>query len=744
MLIVGANNEVIRLESTDTEAFIHLKDSTGSSFIKGRGDLRFEVGSADVVQMLSTETVINTSSNDYDFRVESNGNTHMLFVDGGNDRVGIGVDAPSDVFQVHSGAAGRSIFRHASGDGGVTITGTGAGSAASLVFGNNWDNDAGSNFVEEYRLFMDGADDSLKFNYNANSSTALTLSSSGAATFTSSVTATKGIFTQAGGDFAAVFTTPFDYVAKFESTDSAAFIVLEDVNSTDNANRIGAVGDSIQIESGNVENALFTSTASVFNENSADMDFRVESDSNASMLFVDAGNNRVGVGVGSPQQALDVNGYIKSTPNTADTNYSMEIGARYDSAFPFSLAVKNNGTQLNFIEVKANSGGGSERLIFPNGNVSVGDQTAPTAKLTVSGDNNGAINLLQLRNSDSTYSQSFDFELGTAKNMTVTGASGNGGYRFNGGTNGFVINETSNDMDFRVESNGNANAILVDAGANRLNIFGASGSSTVDIVTGNGSAGDSVLGVSIKGADTNLTDKLNLGVNTSSSYAFINAVRPGTNNIPLHIQPLGAGVVFNENGAGNGSVRMESDNNVNAFRLDAGGDSVGIGLAPGTGATALYTTGITLTSSQYDLALGPNIDYGTASAVQGGSIDSLVGMSTTTRNGSTFEFEYYSTSWKAYQYEIHIMHTAGMVIVHAGGYQNSGAPSQTVTTEGLTSSISSATVTSTSAGGVSNQSTKLTITLSGAFTHPCIRIKYSQSGGDGIPRGDRLHFTYNY
>ena len=34
--------------------------------------------------------VINESSADADFRVESNGNTHMLFVDGGNDYVSIG------------------------------------------------------------------------------------------------------------------------------------------------------------------------------------------------------------------------------------------------------------------------------------------------------------------------------------------------------------------------------------------------------------------------------------------------------------------------------------------------------------------------------------------------------------------------------------------------------------------------------------------------------------------------------
>ena len=36
------------------------------------------------------ETVINESSNDLDFRVESNGNANMLFVDGGNNKVAIG------------------------------------------------------------------------------------------------------------------------------------------------------------------------------------------------------------------------------------------------------------------------------------------------------------------------------------------------------------------------------------------------------------------------------------------------------------------------------------------------------------------------------------------------------------------------------------------------------------------------------------------------------------------------------
>ena len=44
--------------------------------------------------------------------------------------------------------------------------------------------------------------------------------------------------------------------------------------------------------------------ATVFNENGADVDFRIESDDNANMFFVDAGNNRIGIGTNSPLNNL--------------------------------------------------------------------------------------------------------------------------------------------------------------------------------------------------------------------------------------------------------------------------------------------------------------------------------------------------------------------------------------------------------------------------------------------------------
>ena len=69
------------------DTFIDLK-----SFVAGTERNRLKIN--------ATEAVFNEDSVDLDFRVESNGVGHMLFVDGGNDRVGIAYSVPVSTLTV--------------------------------------------------------------------------------------------------------------------------------------------------------------------------------------------------------------------------------------------------------------------------------------------------------------------------------------------------------------------------------------------------------------------------------------------------------------------------------------------------------------------------------------------------------------------------------------------------------------------------------------------------------------------
>ncbi len=63
--------------------------------------------------------------------------------------------------------------------------------------------------------------------------------------------------------------------------------------------KTGSVSDSITLTTPTIDGVLTANGGAVFNEGSADVDFRVESDGNANALFVDGGNNSVGLFAGA-------------------------------------------------------------------------------------------------------------------------------------------------------------------------------------------------------------------------------------------------------------------------------------------------------------------------------------------------------------------------------------------------------------------------------------------------------------
>jgi hypothetical protein len=82
---------------------------------------------------------------------------------------------------------------------------------------------------------------------------------------------------------------------------------------------------------------LTVNSSAVFNESSADADFRVESDGNINMLFVDGTNNRVGIGTNAPTKTLEVVGEIISSGEITANSFKKSGGT-------FNQFLKGDGT----------------------------------------------------------------------------------------------------------------------------------------------------------------------------------------------------------------------------------------------------------------------------------------------------------------------------------------------------------------------------------------------------------------
>jgi hypothetical protein len=107
-----------------------------------------------------------------------------------------------------------------------------------------------------------------------------------------------------------------------------------------------------------VNHRIHGNGTTVFNELGYSLDFRVESNTNSAMLFVDASANRVGLGTTAPSRTLDVNGNARirtistTTSTTVTPLYSDASGNIYKKA-------ANIGTGPKFISPRTVRSSGS-------------------------------------------------------------------------------------------------------------------------------------------------------------------------------------------------------------------------------------------------------------------------------------------------------------------------------------------------------------------------------------------------
>jgi hypothetical protein len=79
----------------------------------------------------------------------------------------------------------------------------------------------------------------------------------------------------------------------------------------------------------NVPAASFAG-ANVFNDAGADVDQRIEGDTDANLVFVDASTDRVGIGTATPTAKLQVNGsFALAAPVTVTTDYTVAAGVTF-------------------------------------------------------------------------------------------------------------------------------------------------------------------------------------------------------------------------------------------------------------------------------------------------------------------------------------------------------------------------------------------------------------------------------
>jgi hypothetical protein len=158
-------------------------------------------------------------------------------------------------------------------------------------------------------------------------------------------------------------------------------------------NCLGAVDDA----SNNTDYGGELGAEVVINQNAADMDFRVESENNISMLFVDAGNDRVGVGTASPAETLDVVGTVKASVaikslgtihspqlETVPSNNGSLTLTKAAHAGRYLMYTASSGT----ITLPATSSSGEHYTILnlTGGNITVN----PSASTNINGGSNGA------------------------------------------------------------------------------------------------------------------------------------------------------------------------------------------------------------------------------------------------------------------------------------------------------------------------------------------------------------------
>jgi hypothetical protein len=303
------SNDTFALE-IDSSAHTSNMTSAGMMKVSGYHGNAFEINGMG-------STIINEAgAATADFRVGSNNNTHALFVDGGNGRVNVGGTSALGTLCVESTGGTTNLSLKADTDqfAGIFYN-NGTSNKGALLYNNDTNtftirsNGVTSFEIAPTEIALNNSGNDLDFRVETNATSHGLLVDGG----------NDRVLTQTSGGFEAEFGGAFNYTGltvrntgSSISSSHKAQIDFE-VNGTGGVvNRAQIIGGKTSsgsttgylrfdvLDAGTMETRLtLQPDAVVVNENSYDVDFRVESSSNANAFKVDAGDNNVLVGTGS-------------------------------------------------------------------------------------------------------------------------------------------------------------------------------------------------------------------------------------------------------------------------------------------------------------------------------------------------------------------------------------------------------------------------------------------------------------
>ena len=181
-----------------------------------------------------------------------------------------------------------------------------------------------------------------------------------------------GATTAAAGTFTSVTGTSLDINGSADVSGTLSVAAkIDHTGDTDTFFEFSAA-NTARVVTGNVERLFIDNSGIIINETGADYDFRVEGDTEANLLFVDAGNDRVGIANATPSTALDVTGTVTATAFSGPLTGTASNAALLDNIDSTSFLrsdaadTKTSG-DLSFSDsVKAQFGASNDLQIFHN------------------------------------------------------------------------------------------------------------------------------------------------------------------------------------------------------------------------------------------------------------------------------------------------------------------------------------------------------------------------------------------